>query len=937
MTQTYKKKLIEVAIPLEAINIASQHEKAIRQGHPSSLHQWWARRPLAACRAVIFAQLVDDPSSHPDRFPTEAEQTLERARLFRIIEDLVRWENTNDKTVLENAHREIKISCGETLPAIYDPFSGAASIPLEAQKLGLPSFGSDLNPVAVSIGKALVEFPQIFNAMPPINPDIRQGGLQTSSWSGTGAQGMAADIRHYGERVRDNAHRILGALYPEIELPKESGGKNAKVIAWIWARTVASPNPAFAGAETPLVKSFQISSKKGDERWIEVEVDKERRTLDFRVTRQKPKLLETVGRTAAVCLFSGDPIPLDYIQREGRSGRLGVRLMAVVVEGHKGRHYLSPGANDEVLSASAPDSDFSGAKIDHWRSCTNCVVYGMTDFAQLFTRRQIYALSKFSDCIRNIRQDVIRDAVTSGLPRRIQSSPSDVLGRDADSYADAITLYLAFALDKMADLNNSLCRWEPKAQCPRNMFGKQAIPMVWDFAEANPFSRSSGSWSTVVRGIAYALESSLSYVNNRSVSSIIQADAREFPPPAGDVVITTDPPYYDNIPYSNLSDFFYIWLRRTIGDNFPELYSTLVVPRASELVANQFRQGSKENAEDFFLRGMKSAIARMSDVSSSDYPTIIFYAFKQSEVGAEGVSSKGWATFLEAVISSGYSVIGTWPIRTENTTRMMGQGTNALASSVALVCRKADSHQETTTRAEFIRALKRELPAAIADLQAANIAPADMPQSAIGPGMGVFSRYKAVLESDDTAMGVATALELINRELDEYLGGIQGEFDADTRFAITWFEQHGLAKGDYGAADNLARARGISVESVKHAGIIESIAGKVRILARDELDDDWDPIGESHQTVWECLQHLVRQYENDGISHDTAVLLQKIESKSEAVKDLAYCLYDICANKRKDAKEATAYNALIADWTELTRQAAAIHETSGSRQSRLSI
>jgi putative DNA methylase len=411
------------------------------------------------------------------------------------------------------------------------------------------------------------------------------------------------------------------------------------------------------------------------------------------------------------------------------------------------------------------------------------------------------------------------------------------------------------------------------------------------------------------------------------------AQSRGYP---SNAVISTDPPYYDNIGYADLSDFFYIWIKATLNSVYPETLSVLATPKADELVATPYRHGGKEAAELFFLSGMTQAISRMALHSSSEFPAAIYYAFKQSEVAEGGVSSTGWATFLSAIIEAGYSVVGTWPIRTERDTGLK-VAMNVLANSVVLVCRKKEATAEVITRAEFIRALKRELPPAIVELQAANIAPADMPQSAIGPGMGVFSRYKAVLESDDSPMSVKTALQLINRELDEYLGGIQGEFDADTRFAITWFEQHGIGKGEYGVADNLARARGISVDSVKHAGIVESAAGKVRILSRDELDDDWDPEDDRHLTVWECLQHLVKLHEKDGISHDTAVLLKKINTQAEAVKDLAYCLYDISANKRKDAKEATAYNALIADWTELTKAAAAIHDTSGDRQIRLDI
>jgi putative DNA methylase len=466
----------------------------------------------------------------------------------------------------------------------------------------------------------------------------------------------------------------------------------------------------------------------------------------------------------------------------------------------------------------------------------------------------------------------------------------------------------------------------------RNTFARQAIPMTWDFAEGNPFSSASGNFLGNVDWVAKAVEK---FVPS-SQGSIANADAQTVEMPRG-VVISTDPPYYDNIGYADLSDFFYCWMRRNLQPVFPSAFGVLATPKAEELVATQFRHGSKEAADAFFLKGMRRAIANMVGYSADDFPAAIYYAFKQSEIDQEGISSTGWATFLQAVVEAGYAVVGTWPMRTEMANRMVASGTNALANSVVLVCRKKEASAEVITRAEFIRALKRELPSAIAELQAANIAPADMPQSAIGPGMGVFSRYKAVLESDDSPMSVKTALQLINHELDEYLGGIQGEFDADTRFAISWFEQHGMAKGDYGAADNLARARGISVESVKHAGIVESAAGKVRILARDELDEEWTPEGDGHLTVWECLQHLVRLHEEAGLSDDTARLLKAIGSKAEAAKDLAYCLYDIAANKRKDAKEATAYNALIADWTELTRQAASVSEMRRDGQMRMEI
>lgn len=925
-TTNPKKKLIEVAIPLEAINAASAREKSIRHGHPSTLHLWWARRPLAACRAVLFAQLVDDPSSDPDKFPTQEAIEAERKRLFGIIEDLVKWENSTNEDVLERARTEIRNSCDGALPPVYDPFSGGGSIPLEAQRLGLPAFGSDLNPVAVMIGKAMIEIPPKFGNLSPVHP----GGKERNHYRN--AEGLAEDVRFYGDWIREKALERIGSLYPQVDLPKKYGGGKATAVAWLWTRTVRTPNPAFGGAHVPLLKSSLLSSVKGNEAWIGINTDRNAGSYTLEVhTSGQPEVDGTVMRTAAVCALSGDTIPLAYIQAEGRAKRLGDRLLAVVCETSAGKVFISPTELQETVALSAVPQEEVDTPIDHWRSCTNCVVYGYDTFQSLFSRRQLLAMQTFSDLVKEARAQAYDDAVAAGLD--VDQERLEAGGTGASAYADAIAIYLAIGVDRLADRCASVCGWDISRNTIRNTFARQAIPMVWEYAEVNPFSGSSGNWSSCIEWIFKVLEE----LNPHSTGRIFQENAAEGTTEVSSFVVSTDPPYYDNIPYSNLSDYFYIWLRRSLGDAWPSLTRTLSVPKADELVANQFRHGGKEKAEDFFLRGIRSAISKMAENGSPDFPAAIYYAFKQSEVEQEGLTSKGWATFLQAIIEAGYSIIGTWPVRTELANRMRGIGSNALATSVVLVCRKRENAAEVITRAEFIRALKRELPPAIAELQAANIAPADMPQSAIGPGMGVFSRYKAVLESDDSPMGVKTALQLINRELDEYLGGIQGEFDADTRFAITWFEQNGLNAGDYGTANSIATARGISVDSVKHAGIVESAAGRVRILARDELADDWEPDRDTHLTVWECLQHLVRRHENDGISYDTAVLLKKLASKAEAVKDLAYCLYDISANKRKDAKEATAYNALIADWTELTRQAAAIHDTSGDRQIQLNI
>lgn len=930
-TNSYKKKLIEVAIPLEAINIASAREKSIRHGHPSTLHLWWARRPLAACRAVLFAQLVDDPSSLPEQFPTEEAIKSERQRLFAIIEELVVWDNSTNEEVLDRARAEIRKSCGGILPPVYDPFSGGGSIPLEAQRLGLPASGSDLNPVAVMIGKAMIEIPPKFDAQEPVHLGAKDRNHYRK------AEGLAEDVRFYAQWIRERALERIGNVYPRIDLPKELGGENAKVVGWIWSRTVPSPDPAFSNVEVPIASSFLLNSKSGKEVWIEPVVDKAARSVRFRIRTggTKSEIAQAKDGTKAGrganfrCIMSGTAITPNYVKEKGRAGEMRQRLIAIVADGKGGRVYVEPSNEQEQIALSAKPTWKPETSLPHDPRNFWTVDYGLTKFGDLFTDRQLLALNTLTELVHEVRKQVIVDAKAAGRTDDGRALRDGGLG--AQAYAEAVCVQLGMALSRLADSCNAHCRWAADKTQLKNLFSRQAIPMSWDFFEANPFAGGAGDFLISANTVAKALDR-WSGAGNGQISNV-DAQTVKYPP---GVVISTDPPYYDNIGYADLSDFFFCWMKPVLKDIYPDLFGILATPKSEELVATPYRHGGKDAAESFFLEGMTRAIENMAASSSDQFPATIYYAFKQSEISQEGISSTGWATFLQAVVEAGYAVVGTWPMRTEMANRMIASGTNALANSVVLVCRKKEENAEIISRAEFIRALKRELPPAIAELQKASIAPADMPQSAIGPGMGVFSRYKGVLESDDSPMSVKAALQLINRELDEYLGGIQGEFDADTRFAITWFEQHGSKAGEYGSANSIAQARGISVESVKHAGIVESSAGKVRIFGRDELDADWDPASDGHLTVWECCQHLIRALETDG-EHSAALLLKKIGSeKADAVKDLAYCLYGIC-EKRSDAKEATSYNALIAVWTELTRQAAAIHDTGGDRQTRLDL
>jgi len=903
-----KKKLIEVAMPLEVINKASIREKSIRHGHPSSLHVYWARRPLAACRAVIFAQLVDDPSSHPDKFPTLELQTKERERLFSIIEELVIWENSNNEGVLNKAHAEILKSFDGKLPSIYDPFSGGASIPLEAQRLGLPAYGSDLNPVAVMIGKSLVQIPPLFKDMKPIH----SGGHEKLNYKN--AEGLAEDIKYFGQWMRHKAFERIGHLYPEIDLPKEQGGGKAKVIAWIWARTVPSPDPFYQDVRVPLISSYILSTKLGKTAYIQPLVDKKEKTINFKVivngnkeSLNNAKNGNKYGRGANFkCLFTESAITPDYVRKIANNEGLGSTLIAIVAEGIKGRNYISPDKNHIKIALSAeygwrPEDDMSQES----KNLVSGRGYGYTKWHQLFTKRQLLTQTTFSDLIEEVKLEVEKD-----LQSKSPNYSKEI------KYQDAVILYLSFMLSQLANHNSTMCSWHSRNSQLRNVFSRQAIAMTWDYAETNVFSNSSGSFNNLFTRMVKGIEG-LGFTN--LPGKIFQADAKsvEF---SNKHIISTDPPYYDNIAYSDLSDYFYVWLKKPLKKIFPQEFSFISCPKSDELVATDFRHGGRKGAEKFFLEGMTNAIKNMVSNSSNDAPATIYYAFKQSEIEKEGISSSGWATFLEAVLLAGYSIVGTWPMRTEMANRMIASGTNALANSIVLVCRKREESLGTTTRFEFVRQLKIELPKALADLKAANISPADIPQSSIGPGIGIFSRYKAVLENDDSHMSVKTALQLINREL----GDEEGEYDSETSFAITWFEQNGFNVGDFGSANNIANAKGISVNTLVHSGVAQSSGGKFSLLNRESLEDGWNPITDKNLTIWECCQYLIKTMENEGEYEAAKLMKQMGFGRADAAKELAYSLYEIAANKLKDANEATAYNGLIAVWSELTAQAANI-------------
>ena len=934
------RKLIEVALPLDAINQQSAREKSIRKGHPSTLHLWWSRKPTATSRAVLFSQLVDDPSERYEEFleaaraagETDPESAAERAveaerrRLFTLITRMVNWDNIGDEHLMREIREEIRRSTGEEPPAVLDPFAGGGSIPLEAQRLGLEAHASDLNPVAVLINKALIEIPPRFAGRAPVFPGADDG---TRSWPG--AHGLAEDVRRYGEWMREEAWRRIGHLYPRAQLPD---GSTATVIAWIWARTVTCPNPA-CGIETPLVSKWWLGKKKGKEAYIVPKVvgDHVEYSIGHDPKRAPTKQNDGTisGRRGAVCVSCHSAISMDYIKNEGIHGLMGAQVCAVVVEGRRSRIYLPP--SDAMVESArierptrVPSQRLPNDPRNFWT-----VAYGLDTFDKLFTARQLTALTAFSDLVGEARERVLRDALAGGMS---EGERLEAGGGGAAAYADAVATYLGFAVSRLTDYSSALNTWanNPQMEILRNVFARQALPMAWDFAEGNPFASSSGSLSIMVKAVSEAVSRAPASVT----SCVLQADAalRDY----RDAVISTDPPYYDNIGYSDLSDFFYVWLRRSLKDVHPSLFSTMLVPKAEELVANPYRHGGKDGARDFFEDGFRTVFANARRSANPDYPMTVYYAFKQTETSTEGRTSTGWSTILEGMIRSGWSITATWPMRSERGGRMTSVGTNALASSIVLVLRPRPEDAPMTDRRSLMRELRRTLPEAVETLRSGGIAPVDLAQAAIGPGMSVFSRYSRVISPDGTDMSVSEALTQINAVLDEVLGEQEGDLDPDTRWCLTWFDAHGFTEGPYGEAETLASARNASIDALKRSGVLTSGGGRVGLIAPADLPDDYDPRTDDRISHWEVVLHLARALDRRGID-EAGRLLSAADERglgADILQSLAYRLYSL-AEKHGWTEAGLLFNALGGSWPEIAAAARTAESTGSDIQTALDL
>lgn len=974
------KKLIEVALPLKDINEAAAREKSIRHGHPSTLHLWWARRPLAAARAVIFAQMVNAPGWQHEvdgTTPTRQQKsayTRKKDRLFAILRDLVKWENTNNEEVLERARAEIRESWRETceynaglpgfdpekLPAFHDPFAGGGAIPLEAQRLGLESYASDLNPVAVMINKAMIEIPPKFAGRVPVGPlpegerqvdlpknrkTIEQGEVISDPSRWPGASGLAEDVRRYGYWMREEAKKRIGHLYPKVKISDEMAtsrpdlkpyvGQELTVIAWLWTRTVKSPNPQFSHVDVPLVSSFVLSSKKGKEAYVEPVVEGDTYRFQVRIGIPPDGAMcgtKAQGRSANFnCLLSQTLIKGDYIKAEGCAGRMGSRLMAIVCEGNRGRVYLSPIREHELVSIDAHPNWKPTAPVPRHLTGGTCVPYGLDQFGKLFTDRQLMALNTFSDLVQAAKERAIADARAAGWEDDGRGLAAG--GTGATAYGEALAVYLGFTLGRTADRGSTICTWDrsPKMEALRNTFGRQAIPMAWDYAEGNPFSESSGNFLNNIEWVQKAL----ALFPSRGNGYVNQSDAQtqEY---SKSKVISTDPPYYDNIGYADLSDFFYVWMRRGLQGIYPDLFATMAVPKAEELVATPYRHGGKDQAEQFFLNGMTATMRNLADISNHAFPVTIYYAFKQSDVDAEGASNTGWETFLSAVLDAGFVLTGTWPMRTELSNRMIGSGTNALASSVVLVCRKRSEDSMEISRGQFSRELKSVMEKALQEMTGTedlddtitDIAPVDLAQAAIGPGMGVFSKYKAVLKSDGSKMTVHEAMIEINREIERVLDPDNASYDPSTNFFITWFKTYGFGEGKFGEAEVLAKAKGTTVAAIVDSEVAVSQAGEFKMLHWKEYpgDETYDPQQDRNLPLWEALHRVIRELLNAGVSR-AAKLLARMPSAISAddLRQLAYYLYTYCERKG-DAANAKDYNALVTSWSDIAEKLAEIRQ-----------
>ena len=935
-----RKKLIESCIPTSLINEEAQRRKQrAPKGLPNSFHKWWAQKPMSIAKAVLFAQLVDDPIYNDEEFPTQNDREVEQKRLFSIMENISLWENLHNEELLNLARQEIKKSwirfqkdnkTSLPMPRFLDPFAGGGSLPISAQWLGLSSLGSDLNPVAVLINKCKIELPYKFANLPQISPENRDLNISKNI---VGNQNLKKDIIYYGKRLEQIVKEKIGEKYNLSqklcdEIKKENhliNNENITSVAWIWCKTVASPNPGFSHCKVPLASSFLLSNRNSKKVFNDLEIKKDKYKFQVKTNTDKDLILDkfkkgTTEGKSFKCILSGDIITHEYIRSEGKKGNLDKRLMAIVADTPRGRIYISPESEDEILEQSVepkwyPSTQFSegaGFRVAN---------YGAKKWSDIFTKRQLLYLTTTSDEIRNLELEIQKDALSAGYIEDSKSITDKGIG--AKAYSQAISSYLACVLDRMAYYGSSLTTWLPKDNALRDCMPRQSLAMSWEFAECNPFGKSSGSFKTCLNSVTNFLDNATLDTKGESLNR----DICLFEESNEQFIISTDPPYFDAIGFADLSDFFYVWQRSSLKHIYKSLYSFISTPKDSEIVSNIKRHGGKSESSDFFMNKMSLALTSLRKASHPAYPITIYYAFKQIEkVDEKGFTNTGWEAFLSAIIKSGMKIISTLPMQTEGKGRIRNNKSNALTSSIIMVCEPKSKDAPIMTKREFRNQLFEKIPKALDIFESQNMSPVDIAQAIIGPGMEIFSSASKVIKSDDTLMNVREAIQEINSTQDEVHGGKEESFDVETKFALTFYETYGYQERSFGEAEVLANALNISVEAVTKYGIFQATAGKVKLLKREDYYAEWLPSEDRFICSWEATQYLIKRLEDSG-EKSAALLfkeLKKLNKPSNFIsncRSLAFRLYTHC-EKIKKAEEALSYNGLIISWAEIERLSA---------------
>ncbi|MBE5441042.1 DUF1156 domain-containing protein [Mycobacteroides abscessus] len=884
-----RRKLVEVALPLDEINAACKADKGRAHGTLKNLHKWFAPMPVPAWRALIFAALVDDP-----------EDDNKRVLLLDLIKRLVaNGADLPDDDAITEANEVLARQYPNGRPVVHDPFCGGGSTLVEAQRLGLESLGSDLNPVPVLISRTLTEILPRLNGQQPLHPQTQatsSGALfddrSRGSLSYAGLDGLIRDVMYYAQGIGVRARERLARHYPS-----ES---SETVVAWLWARTARCPNPT-CGVETVLTTSWWLSKRKGDMAWIQPRTENGGVYLDV-VTGQRsgaaPQPPKSPRGATFTCLGCGNSIKEEEIESQAVSGGLGLRMTSVVVEDANGRRtYRAPNA----VEIEAARVDLSGYDIPDQVPVGDGGTrnrFGMTSQADLYGERQLATMCVLADLVAETYDEILDEG-------------------GSKEWARAVTTVLGLGIGRFAQFASSQARWTVRDAVSsfEGAFPRNDIPVTWDYYEINPWGEAGPSWTQTFVSTTRALKN----VVPGGVGTVVIGDARKVTA-SRPALVATDPPYFDAIGYADLSDYFYVWHRRALRAVHPDLYSTMAAPKVGELTAIATHHGnSRPTARNYFIEGFTETFRSLQLSMAADLPMVVVYASREQKGSADEQSR--WSSILTAIVKADMEITGTWPILGTTDRRMIGQGTNAVATYVAMVCRPRTENASVTTLNEFSRALRRGLSTRVRDLQAASILPIDLAQAAMGPGMQIYSRYRAVLDQAGAPVDVEQALRIINASLGEVLDEQEGELDAESRFASRWWDQHGWTSAPYGEADKVARPLGISVDDVVRAQVASSVGGKVRLLGLEELDSDWTPSSDSRPTAWEAVHHLVNRLVDRGGELEAARLLAELGTLQDPAMELAYRLHEIAARCGR-ATDQERYNALISSWAELVKLSA---------------